>query len=417
MMGFLYQLGITLYWIAANIMAVFNEKACLFVKGRTGLFPKIEQDFKQNTHPIAWFHCASLGEFEQGRPVLEAFREEFPTYKILLTFFSPSGYEIRKNYPLADFIYYLPIDTATNAKRFVQLTQPSIAFFVKYEFWHQYTKAIQQATIPLLSISAIFRPNQLFFKSYGGFYRNVLHRFSHIFTQNETSYQLLQAQGIREITLGGDTRFDRVFQVCEQKKEIEVAQRFKNDQPTLVIGSAWKSDITVIAPILDQFNLPLKLIIAPHEIGESNLKDIERAFPSKTMIRYSKAANNPADLKQADVLMIDNIGLLSSLYQYGDFAYIGGAFGKGLHNILEAATFGMPLVFGPTYDKFQEAIDLTKLGGAFPIKTTEEFKKILDKLYNNKDFYTKSSEVSWQYVRDNLGATSKIIQYCKLVLR
>lgn len=414
MMGFFYQLGILVYWLAAKLMALFNEKVRLFVAGRKGLFEKLATDFKANDQPIAWFHCASLGEFEQGRPVLESFREEFPNYKILLTFFSPSGYEIRKNYALADYIYYLPIDTASNAKRFVQITKPSIAFFVKYEFWHHYTKEIQQANIPLLSVSAIFRPKQLFFKPYGGFYRKVLHRFSHIFTQNETSLQLLNQIDIKETTLGGDTRFDRVFQVCAQKKAIDIAKAFTADKPTLVIGSAWKSDLEVIAPALDAFEQPLKLIIAPHEIGESNLKEMEKAFATKSCIRYSQA---PAkDLVSYDVLMIDNIGLLSSLYQYGNFAFIGGAFGKGLHNILEAATFGMPLLFGGTYNKFQEAIDLTKLGGAFPVSNTEEFNKIFNKLYDNSSFLKQASEVSRKYVSDNLGATSKIIEYCKLIL-
>lgn len=414
MFTFLYTIGIRFYWFAACLIAPFNEKARLFVKGRKNLLTKIEDDFRKENASVAWFHCASLGEFEQGRPVLEAFKEEFPRYKILLTFFSPSGYEIRKNYAAADYIYYLPIDTASNAQEFVKLTSPKVAFFVKYEFWHHYTKTLHQAKIPLISFSAIFRPNQLFFKPYGTFYRNVLHRFSHIFTQNEQSLALLKQINITNTALGGDTRFDRVYQICEQKKEIDLAKAFRNNQPTLVIGSAWASDMEVIASVLDQFEHPLKIIIAPHEIGESYLKEMEAFFHHKSCIRYSQA--KLSTVAGYDMLLIDNIGLLSSLYQYGDFAYIGGAFGKGLHNILEAATFGMPLFFGNRYDKFQEAKDLVKLGGAFPLENEANFQEKFSQLYLDSTAQKEAETVCKSYVNNNLGATRQIIEYCRVFL-
>lgn len=403
-----YNLSILLYQALLGLLSPFHAKARKWTRGRKHLFSQLERALADQTAPLAWFHCASLGEFEQGRPVIEAYRAQYPQHRILLTFFSPSGYEVRKNYPGADHIFYLPSDTASNAQRFIQLTRPRIAFFVKYEFWYHYLRVLHQEGIPTLSFSSIFRPEQLFFKPYGGFYRNLLGYFQHLFVQNESSRKLLNRIGISAVTVAGDTRFDRVKQVCEARKDIPLAAAFKNQRKVLVIGSSWPADMAVLLPFLNRFNEPLKVIIAPHEIHENELQALQKALKRKS-VRYSQAAE--ATVTEAEVLIIDNIGLLSSLYQYGEFAYIGGAFGKGLHNILEAATFGMPLFFGPNHRRFQEAMDLIKLGAAFPIRGTADFEKSFTPLFAEESEREKKAEITRRYVAEHTGATRQIMDY------
>ena len=405
-----YNLGISFYVLLLKSSAPFHTKASKWVAGRKNLFPVMEQQLAGNTHPIIWFHCASLGEFEQGRPVIEGLRKQYSYYKIALTFFSPSGYEVRKNYTGADFIFYLPLDTAANARRFISLLRPNLAVFVKYEFWYYYLLELKNRHIPVISISAIFRPNQLFFKPYGGFYRNILHSFTHIFTQNKSSAELLQQIGLKQVTIAGDTRFDRVLQTAAGTKVIPLVEAFKEVDPVFVIGSSWPQDFKVLLPIIQENLSTMRFIIAPHEIHPSEIDQLVQQFPGK-VVRYSQA--QPDTVKNFRVLIIDNIGLLSSLYRYGSYAYIGGAFGKGLHNTLEAATFGLPLFFGPRYDKFQEAIDLVELKCAFPVRNASELQTNLNRLIIHQEEQTLIKKKATEYVNQQAGATEKIIAFCE----
>ena len=394
----------------------------MWIEGRDSMFDVRDSMFGNQTSKIenqkskiAWFHCASLGEFEQGRPVIEKFRETFPTYKIVLTFFSPSGYEVRKNYAGADFICYLPADTPANSRDFIEKINPSIVFFVKYEFWYNYLRILHEKQIPVISFSAIFRPNQLFFKWYGGFYRNILTYFEHIFVQNQSSLELLQSINIHNVTVGGDTRFDRVKQIADARKSLPIIEQFKDGKPLLIIGSCWQEDFTVIVPFLNNFTKDLKVIIAPHEIHEAEIESWTKELKGSS-VKYSEISTdtfftNPQSLIP-NTLFIDNIGMLSSLYQYADFAWIGGSYGKGLHNILEAATFGLPIFFGnKNYQRFQEAVDLEQLTGAIAIEDTEEFTLKFEKLYDDMDLRKQKSDIIKKYVNENLGGTDKIIKY------
>jgi len=411
-MIFLYNTAIFLLQGFFKIISLFHSKAKAFVNGRQNIFQKLEKNFHGNTAPVIWIHCASLGEFEQGRPVIEALKKEFPAIKIMLTFFSPSGYEVRKNYSSADFIFYLPWDTPSNAKRFVEITKPVLALFVKYEFWLHYTNELKKRTIPVVSISSIFRKDQLFFKGYGGFYRNILKNFTYFFVQNDESIKLLHSIEIRNCERAGDTRFDRVFQIVKLAEEIAVVKVFKNNQIVFVIGSSWPEDMEVLSPFINEGRI--KFIIAPHEISETSLSSTEKLLLVKS-IRYSHATDkNVAD---CTVLLIDNVGLLSRLYRYGEFAYIGGAYGKGLHNILEAACYGVPVFFGnKNYEKFQEAIDLINRGGAFEVGDYTDLKAKYEML-NIPESFQLACEVTKQYVEENLGATEKIMSYCRKVLK
>ncbi|GAB3897083.1 3-deoxy-D-manno-octulosonic acid transferase [Spirosoma agri] len=406
----LYNTGIFVFQTILRLVAPFNAKARLWVDGRRGWSGKLAEKISGIEKPIVWFHAASLGEFEQGRPVIETYRTQYPDHTILLTFFSPSGYEVRKDYDSADFVVYLPADTPANARQFVAIVKPKIAFFIKYEFWYNYLHELKTAQVPVISFSAIFRPDQLFFKPYGGFYRDMLRYFDHILVQNQESVDLLKTIGITNVTLAGDTRFDRVAAVATAKKAIPIAEAFTNGKPVLVVGSAWQEDMNVLIPFLNQFDKPLKAIIAPHEI-HGEVIEKWRSQLHKPSIRYSEVDKNSPSandlLRQSQTLFIDNVGMLSSLYQYGKFAYIGGAFKQGLHNILEAATFGVPLFFGPEYDKFQEAIDLVKEGAAFPINTTDELLVRFDDQYINT---AEAAKISRSYVERNIGATAQVMK-------
>lgn len=408
----LYTLSIVFLRLAYRVAAWFHPKARLFVNGRSKIFNRLQSDFVQNQQKVVWMHCASLGEFEQGRPVLERIRLEFPHHKILLTFFSPSGYEVRKNYIGADYIYYLPWDSPSHARRFIEITKPVLAIFVKYEFWYHYTTVLSKKSIPLISISSIFRSNQSFFQWYGSFFRGILKNFNHFFVQNQQSADLLRSIDITRITLAGDTRFDRVHAITRQNKVIEVAENFKGTDRTFVVGSLWPEDLEVLAPFINEHKQSLKFIIAPHEVTESFLQQIEESVDA-TCIRFSKAHQQ----NNATVLLIDNIGMLSALYRYGEFAYVGGAFGKGLHNILEAACYGIPVFFGDkNYEKFKEATELIMRGGAFAVSGFAELEANYELMVSRPENFLLACEVTKAYVTENLGATDKIMNYCRNLL-
>jgi 3-deoxy-D-manno-octulosonic-acid transferase len=396
----------------ARFAALFNQKARALVSGRKKLLTTVQHTLSSNTSPIVWIHCASLGEFEQGRPIIERLRKEFTNYKILLTFFSPSGYEVRKNFPGADYVFYLPFDTPNNARKWVEVTSPELAIFVKYEFWYNYSQELRRHRIPLISASAIFREDQIFFKSIGSMMRKVLLNFNHFFVQNQASAKLLNSIHITNVTVAGDTRFDRVYEITSSKEKILAAEQFKGDDKVMVAGSCWPEDIEVLAPFINE--TPIKFIIAPHEINETFLGEIERSVVGK-VIRFSKASNE-TELENAKVLLIDNIGMLSKLYRYGEFAYVGGAFGKGLHNILEAACFGIPIFFGNrNYQKFNEAVELIMHGGAFEVNDFADLRGKYE-MVNTPENFMLACEVTRNYVLNNLGATDKILQYCRSVL-
>ncbi|HTE33567.1 MAG TPA: glycosyltransferase N-terminal domain-containing protein [Chryseolinea sp.] len=411
-MKILYDGIMWLLRVGVGIASFFNTKARSFVEGRRSVFNKLEEYFKDNGNgKVIWIHCASLGEFEQGRPVIEGLKNEFPDCKVVLTFFSPSGFEVRKQYPLADVVCYLPWDTNANAVRFVALVKPVLAIFVKYEFWYHYLSVLNANRVAILSISSIFRTSQLFFKPYGGFYRDMLKRVTYFFVQNSSSLSLLKSIDVQQCMLAGDTRFDRVYQIVSHAEEVPIARRFKNATETFVVGSCWPEDLEVLKPfILEQ---DLKFIIAPHEISNAFIERIQQELKVPS-IRYSMAQDK--DLMEFKVLIIDNMGMLSRLYRYGEFAYVGGAFGKGLHNILEAACYGMPVFFGnKVYHKFQEAVDLISAGGAFAISDAASLGSQYRQL-KDPDAYVAACSTTRDYVKVNLGATEKILTYCRQLL-
>lgn len=419
-MLWIYNIGIVIYGLFVRLTSLFNAKAKFFVEGRKNGFEKIAQKINPADRPI-WYHFASLGEFEQGRPVLEKLKTEYPDIKVVVTFFSPSGYEIRKNYPLADGIFYLPLDTPSNAKKFVSLVNPRLAIFTKYEFWYHYFKTLHRQQIPIYLISGIFRTNQLFFKSYGGFYRRMLSFVKHFFVQNQESVKLLQGIGISNVSLCGDTRFDRVYENAQTPKQLPEIEAFCQEANVLIAGSTWPADEKILAELVKQ-NPDWKFIIAPHEIGASHIAEIEALFPdalkfsafsSQFAIGSSQISNLKSKSDSHRILIIDNIGMLSSLYQYGQLAYIGGGFGAGIHNTLEAAAFGLPVIFGPKYDKFQEAKDLIKIGVAKSISNENELLNAFDELKANPALKLEAKA----YIEAQKGATDMIVDYVKSELK
>jgi 3-deoxy-D-manno-octulosonic-acid transferase len=387
---------------------LFNSKIRLGVAGRAGLISYLDESFQglTNGRPVAWFHAASLGEFEQGRPVMEAFRERYPDYFILLTFFSPSGYEIRKNYTGADYICYMPIDTKANAAVFVRIIKPRIVFFIKYEFWFNYLHELRRSGAYIFSFSTIFRPEQVFFKWYGSFYRKLLTYFDHIFVQNEESLRLLSGIGVAQCSLAGDTRFDRVSAIAASIKDLPLISAFKGDNICIVAGSVWEADMNVLIPAVNALSKPVKMIIAPHEINMEEIKLWCQRLEGSSVLYSDFVKGNQ---EEANYLFINNIGMLSSLYRYGDMAYIGGSFGAGLHNILEAATFGLPVTFGDKgYKKFQEAKDLILEGGAVAVSGDKTLTKLIEK-WCDPAVRNKSGELSKSYVARQTGATSLVM--------
>lgn len=407
-MVILYNIGIFAYHSSIFIASFFHKKAKSWIAGRKNIFEKLEAAIPGNEN-LVWVHCASLGEFEQGRPIIEKIKNRKPDVKILLTFFSPSGYEIRKDYSGADYIFYLPIDTLENARRFINITKPRIAIFVKYEFWYHYLNQLHKNNIPTYIASAIFRKEQHFFKWYGDWWRSILKNITHIFVQNQRSLELLKSINLSNISLSGDTRFDRVIEISQQKKSIPPIEQFKNNHLVLIAGSTWPEDEAMLIEFINSNEKPMKFIIAPHEIEEAKIERLEKSFSTKNCIRFSKAGKET--LKEAQVLIIDNIGMLSSLYQYAEIAYIGGGFGKGIHNILEAAVYGMPVIFGPNYHKFNEAVDLIERGGAFSIGNDEELRSKIDLMLFNNYTLKIAAEITKNYVREQQGATEKTLDF------
>jgi 3-deoxy-D-manno-octulosonic-acid transferase len=408
-MTVLYNLGIRIYYLLLLIASLYNHKARLWIKGRKYWQTKMEEQISE-TDILVWFHASSLGEFEQGRPIIEAYRKEFPEKKILLTFYSPSGFDIRKDYKGADYIFYLPLDTKKNAREFIRIAHPERAIFIKYEFWFQFLKEIKNNKTELVLISAIFRSNQIFFKNYGRWFRNMLRFFDHIFVQDGGSFNLLQNIGIDEVTIAGDTRFDRVAQIAKESKQIEIADRFSEGHFTYICGSTWEKDEDILCSYINQSTAGVRFIIAPHVITEAHISALRKKI-DRRVILYSEAESQTFD--KVNVLLIDNIGLLSSIYRYGKVAYIGGGFGVGIHNVLEAAVYGMPVVFGPNFQKFREAVELVKEGGAFPIGSYAEFKELCDNFRENQKSLKKAAEATKAFVNMHMGATEVIMNYLR----
>ena len=401
----MYNLIIYLYLLGVAIYSRFNPKVRKMWRGERDAFRILREKVDPQAKYV-WFHAASLGEFEQGRPLMEQLRRDHPEYKILLTFFSPSGYEVRKNYEGADIITYLPLDTITNARRFLRTIRPVMAFFIKYEFWYNYLHILKHRHIPVYSVSSIFRPDQVFFKWYGSQYGRVLNCFTHFFVQNEESKRLLAKIGITSVTIVGDTRFDRVLQIKEAAKQLPVVEAFVDGKKTFVAGSSWQPDEEIFIPY---FNLhrDWKLIIAPHVIGEDHLQQIEKLLEGRTVVRYTKASEE--NVRDAEVLIIDCYGLLSSIYHYGEVAYVGGGFGVGIHNLPEAAVWGVPVFFGPNNQKFQEAQELKACAGGFEISGYEAFQQQMDRFISGPSAVKEAGQRAGSFVKGKAGATGKVL--------
>lgn len=402
----IYRLGIYFYYLFVRFASLFNEKARLWIEGRKAQATVYSNQLEKTTR--AWFHFASLGEFEQGRSMIEYFKSNHPDYKIVITFFSPSGYELRKNYP-AEKVYYLPLDTPRNAKAFIDHIQPSIAIFNKYEYWHYMMRELHERQIPLFVSSAIFRKNQLFFKWYGWFNRKTLGYVTHFFTQNIESDKLLESIDHENFTMAGDTRFDRVYEHSLTVKDDEKILKFAANKKIFVAGSTWPLDEKLILDVIKKSD-DIKFIIVPHEIKSDNIQKLFNALKPKTIL-YSDFENNYSEDKR--ILIVDKIGLLSGIYHIAYICYIGGGFGKGIHNTLEAATFGKPVIFGPNYTKFQEAKDLIKRSAAFSINTADDLKNISDRLLSDEKYYEHASNSAREYVLEKKGATEVIMNYLK----
>lgn len=409
----LYNIFLLFFRAGVNLAALFNEKASKWVKGRKKIFEKIKAGINRDDK-IIWMHCASLGEFEQGRPLLEKLKDQYPAYKILLTFFSPSGYEAQKNYKGTDYIFYLPMDGPRNAKKFLNITRPALVIFVKYELWYYYLKKIKYRNIPLILISALFRKDMNFFKWHGGLSRKMLSRFDHLFVQNESSFQLLKSIGLENITsVSGDTRFDRVIEIAEKNLSINHVNEFKAGMPLIVAGSTWPEDEELLQKALQRLIGKIKLLIAPHEISDKHINALLKLFPGAAV--YSNLETSPG-LVNAEVMIVDRIGLLSGLYQYATISYIGGGFkSMGVHNVLEAAVYFKPVVFGPYFNKYYEAVELVKSGGGLPVsdihKNGQMLTEILKGLLANKEEYEYCRKAAGNYVLANKGATGKILAW------
>lgn len=436
-MSILYTLSILLYGLGIRIAALFNPKAKRWVQGRKGLFRKLDETLKQNQgnwKGNVWFHCASLGEFEQGCPVIEGFRELYPDYRIILTFYSPSGYEVRNSYQGAEGVFYMPLDTPLNARRWINRLNPKLVFIVKYEYWFNFLKVLSQKRIPVFIISAIFHENQLFFKKYSNWFKKQLNHVSWFFLQSEDAKKLAETLGIKNFTISGDTRFDRVWSIRQQHKSFPLIEEFARDARVILGGSTWEPDEEMILGLLNENHPNLKFIIAPHEVHPSRIEALEASWqfavcswqktqdtPSgianhgsriadrgPAVIRYSQLTKETAS--SARVIIMDSIGILAHLYQYAYVSVIGGGFGVGIHNTLEAAAFGNPVAFGPNFQKFSEARELVRLGGAFSIRNSTELSELVNGLLENEEEYHRISYICHNYVENNRGATHRILQ-------
>lgn len=427
---FFYNLFLSLYHAGIWIASGFNPKARLWMEGRRSLFNRLEKAMNFHSAPVIWMHCSSLGEFEQGRPLLEMVKENHPSHKILITFFSPSGYEIRKNYEGADFVFYLPADSKSNARRFVQIVKPALVLWVKYDYWYYYLSTLKQNKIPVLLVSGLFRMDQPFFKWYGKLYRQMLESFRHLFVQTEASAQLLKSIGFENnVTIVGDTRFDRVLQIARHFEPIDDIEQFCGNDPVIVAGSTWIEDEEELDHYANTRH-QIKFIIAPHDVSEQRLIEVEALF--KNCVRYSKVNREKMDvlhdqqnpiqdqtaasgLPPARVLLIDNIGMLSRLYKYATICFIGGGFGyDGVHNVLEAAVFGKPIIFGPEYEKYIEAVELIEKGAAHSIESAVEMEQLMDDMLGNQAWLNDCRKAAGDYVREKGGASKTILTFIQV---
>ncbi len=401
-----YNLIIIISQLILKIVALFSTKIKLFVDGRKSVFEEIENQIDINDKTI-WFHAASLGEYEQGLPIMEKVKEDFPTYKIVLTFFSPSGYEIRKNNTTAHLTIYLPLDTTNNAKKFLKLVHPDKVIFIKYEFWPNYLKELMRNNIKTYLISGIFRKNQVFFKWYGGFYRNALQTFTHFFVQNEASKKLLHSIGYNHVTISGDTRFDRVSKILTQDNTLPFIEEFIQNEKVIVVGSSWDNDEKILVEYINSTNQNIKFIIAPHNIKKDEIINLKSSIKHHVVLFSEKEGKN---LSEFNVFIIDTIGILTKIYSYADIAYVGGGFNLGIHNILEPATFGIPIIIGPKYEKFAEAVALVQNKGCISVKNQKELNEIFDRLLQNDDERFEKGNICSTFVEFNKGATEHILK-------
>ncbi|MEX0987738.1 MAG: glycosyltransferase N-terminal domain-containing protein [Bacteroidales bacterium] len=405
-MVLLYNIGIRLYGLMVRVVSAWNPKAAKWVAGRQGWREEIASKFNKEDR-VVWFHCASLGEFEQGRPMIEMVRKQYPAYKILLTFFSPSGFEKRKDYPLADHVSYLPLDTRANAKEMLTLVPVVKAIFIKYEFWYNFLSVLKANNIPVYLVSGYFRPSQLFFRWYGGWYRKILLFFTHIFVQNGASAELLGKFDIKKVTVSGDTRFDRVMAIAEKARQFAALQLYSEGNSVIIGGSTWEKDEMILKEAYRKLKGKCKWIIAPHEPSEQNVQRLKCWFPEHIVFSEIKNGTSP----EGDIIIVDTIGNLSSLYRYGSLAYIGGGFGKGIHNILEATAAGLPVLFGPNYERFNEAVDLRNAGAAYVVEHPEDGFSQFNKLLGNRKLLDKSAQIAVNYTHKKTGASKIIVDY------
>ena len=407
-MHFIYSIIVAIAGLLLQIVAVFVPKIKLFVRGRNDVFPTLKAKIKPDDKTI-WFHAASLGEYEQGLPVIEKIKEKYPNHKIVVSFFSPSGYEVRKNNTVAYATVYLPLDTIKNAKKFIELLHPEMVFFIKYEFWPNYLSELKNLNIPTYLISGIFREKQTFFKWYGGFYRKALKTFDYFFVQNESSKKLLQSLGFQNVKISGDTRFDRVVAILERDNSLDFIANFKDNKTTIVIGSSWPKDEELLINYINQSSEDIKFIIAPHNIKEAQISNLKSQITKKTVLFSEK---NNLDLSNFNVFIIDTIGILTKIYSYADIAYVGGGFGNpGVHNLLEPATFGIPIIVGPNYSHFAEATALVHQEGCVSINNQNELNEAFDNLISNEDIRHEKGHICETFVQMNKGATQTIMSH------
>jgi len=409
-MFFLYNLVVQVASILVKIVALFSSKIKLFVDGRKIVLHTLENEIKPTDRTI-WFHAASLGEFEQGLPVIEKIKENYPNHKIVVTFFSPSGYEVRKNSKVADVIVYLPLDTKSNAQKFIKAVHPDLVFFIKYEYWPNYLNELKKQEIPTYLISGIFREKQVFFKWYGGFYRKALDNFEHLFVQNASSKELLLKIGKTNVTVSGDTRFDRVASILEKDNSLDFISEFKNDTLTIVAGSSWPKDETLLVDFINSNNYNVKFIIAPHNIKNEQIKQLKSSISKKVVLFSEVGTGRDLPLENFDVFIIDTIGILTKIYSYADIAYVGGGFGNpGVHNILEPATFGVPILIGPNFSHFAEAIALVNMKGCVSVSNQKELNEAFENLIQNEDIRYEKGHICSTFVQMNKNATEIILK-------
>lgn len=410
-MLFLYNLVVILASQLLKLTSLFSPKMKLFLDGRKSVFKELAYKI-QTTDKTIWFHAASLGEYEQGLPVMEAIKKQFPNHKIVVTFFSPSGYEVRKNNTIADVTIYLPLDTISNAKQFIELVHPEMAFFIKYEYWPNYLNELKNKNIKTYLISGILRENQTFFKWYGGFYRNALKTFDYFFVQNESSKKLLKSIGFNNVKVSGDTRFDRVVSILERDNSLDFIKQFKDNKTTIVIGSSWPKDENLLVNYINQSSDDVKFIIAPHNIKSEQIQELKNAVAKKTVLFSDVETRLIASLQENNVFIIDTIGILTKIYSYADIAYVGGGFGNpGVHNILEPATFGVPVVIGSNFSHFAEATALVNMEGCISIQNQNQLNEAFDLLLQNEDERLEKGHVCSTFVQMNKGATQTIMNH------